>query len=59
MRFDQAQPIGPNRSAIDVLPWRLSEEALAFIDEWLIWYVRRELLDGGPLHSARGLLVGL
>jgi hypothetical protein len=59
MRFDQAQTIGPDRTAIDILPWRLSNDALAFVDEWLTWYVRRELLEDGPLHSAREILVSL
>jgi hypothetical protein len=59
MRFDQAQPIGPARTAIEIFPWKLSDEALAFVDEWLTWYVRRELLAEGPLHSARELLVNL
>jgi hypothetical protein len=59
MRFDQVQAIGPARTAIDILPWKLSDEALAFVDEWLTWYVRRELLVDGPLYSARDLLVNL
>jgi hypothetical protein len=57
MRFDQVQAIGPARTAIDILPHRLSDEALAFVDEWMIWYVRRDLLQGGPLHSVRELLI--
>jgi len=59
MRFDQVQVIGPARTAIDILPHKLSNEAITLVDEWLNWYVRRELLDGGPLHSVRNLLTDL
>jgi hypothetical protein len=59
MRFDQVQAIGPDRPAIEILPWKLSDEALSFVDEWLTWYVRRELLEGGPLHLVREMLVKL
>lgn len=59
MRFDQVQVIGPARTAIEILPHRLSDEALAIVDEWLNWYVRRELLESGPLHAVRQLLAEL
>ncbi len=59
LRFDQVQPIGTARASVEVFPYRLCDEALAYVDEWITWYLRRELLAEGPLHLARGLLVGL
>jgi hypothetical protein len=59
MRFDQLQPIGPDRSGIQILPWRLSDEAIALVDEWLTWYTRRAILEDGPLHTVKQLLASL
>lgn len=58
LRFDQVQPIGKNLTAIEILPYRLSDEALEIIDDWIVWYYRRALPADGPLLSARSILLG-
>lgn len=57
MRFDQAQPIGAARPALDVLPWKLSDEAIDLVDEWLTWYMRRQLPEDGTLHQFRQIVL--
>ncbi len=37
LRLDQAQPIGRHYNSIEPLPWMLSDDALALVDEWHHW----------------------
>lgn len=45
LRLDQIQPIGRHQDSYEKTPWTLSDEALAIIDEWLVWLVTG-VLDG-------------
>jgi hypothetical protein len=58
LRFDQVQPIGKNLAAIEILPFRLCEEALDIIDDWIVWYYRRAMPADGTLFNARAILLG-
>lgn len=59
LRLDQMQPVGSSRPAIQIFPHRLGDEAMGYIDEWVNWYLRRELLADGALLIARNLLASL
>lgn len=43
LRFDQIQAIGRNKASIDILPYKLSKEAVAIVDQWLKWIFKNEL----------------
>lgn len=43
LRIDQMQPIGAESTSYEILPWRLSDEAMAIMDEWLNWAITGEL----------------
>lgn len=45
LRLDQLQPIGHAPSCYALTPWRLSEEALALVDEWVAWSMSGALND--------------
>lgn len=37
LRLDQAQPVGRHYNSVEPLPWMLSDDALAVVDEWHHW----------------------
>jgi hypothetical protein len=37
IRFDQAMPVGWHHNAYEQTGYRLSDEALALLDDWLRW----------------------
>lgn len=39
LRLDHIQPVGRHHDAIELTQYRLSEEALGILDEWLSWLV--------------------
>jgi hypothetical protein len=45
------------RPALEVLPWKLSDEAIDLVDEWLTWYMRRQLPEDGTLHQFRQIVL--
>lgn len=56
LRFDHIQPIGSHHQTYDVTDYRLSEDALSILDEWLAWYIFETLDDGGILACAMQML---
>lgn len=59
LRLDQLQAVGKSSNAIEVTDYKLSENALAMIDEWLDWHLRGGLPENGVLLPARELLIGV
>jgi hypothetical protein len=42
MRLDHIQPIGQHHDSIEITNYRLSNEAIAILDEWLDWLITGE-----------------
>lgn len=57
LRFDQMQAVGYATSALKLSPYSLTDEAMEVVDDWITWYVQRQL-PKGTLSSARELLLG-
>jgi len=53
LRLDQIQPIGRHGQAYDYTHFRLSEDALLMLDEWLDWIVKEVLEEDGLLWDLR------
>ena len=47
LRLDHVQPIGSHYNAYERTGYRLSEDALAVMDEWLDWYIYDQILENG------------
>ncbi len=47
--FNQMQAIGKHHDAIEMLSYRLSEDALVVLEEWINWYFSSELEEDGLL----------
>ena len=54
LRFDQLQPLGIHHQSYSHTGYKLSEEALNLIDEWLYWYING--IDGKEIASMRELI---
>lgn len=52
MRIDQMQALGSSRPSLSVLDWKLSDEAMSIVDEWVTWYMQRRLAEDGDLLAA-------
>ncbi len=52
LRFDHIQPIGSHYNTYDITEYRLSDDALMVMDEWLAWYVYETLDTEGLLACA-------
>lgn len=57
LMFGQIQVVGKDFRAFRKLGYRLSEEALAVVDDWLGWFLRGDLAEDGDLLYARELLL--
>lgn len=53
LRLDQIQPIGRHHNSYERTDWKLSDEALAVIDEQLRWLTTNSLDNTGLLDMAR------
>lgn len=53
MRFDHIQPIGRHQNAFELTQYRLSDEALSVLDEWLVWIFRDQIPVDGVLADVR------
>ncbi|MDM8552807.1 hypothetical protein QUF72_22190 [Desulfobacterales bacterium HSG2] len=49
LRFDLMQPVGRHHDAIELTAYRLSEDALIILDEWLRWLIHREFREDSLL----------
>ncbi len=59
LRFDHIQPIGRHHNAHQWTRYRLSDEALSVLDEWLVWLFRDLLVADGVLADVRAELLKL
>jgi len=44
LRLDHIQPIGKHHESIELTDYRLGEEALDIIDEWITWLITGKLV---------------
>jgi hypothetical protein len=57
MRLDHLMPIGADPASYRTAPYRLSDEALQLLDEWVSWLITGSLQDDSVLGTLRtGLL---
>jgi hypothetical protein len=59
LRFDHIQPIGRHHNAHEWTSYRLSDEALSVLDEWLVWLFRNQLSADRVLADIRVELLKL
>lgn len=50
LRFDHIQPVGNHHDTFEMTEYRLGDDAMAILDEWLRWLVYRDLEDDGILR---------
>ncbi len=48
--LNHMQAIGKHHDSIEMLPYRLSEDALVVLEEWINWYFSSELEEDGLLN---------
>jgi hypothetical protein len=53
LRLDHVQPMSTHYKAIELTKYRLSEDALKIIDEWLLWLLRGVIDKEGSLYFIR------
>lgn len=49
LRLDHVQPIGRHHDSIEFTPYRLSEDALSILDEWLRWLIKGDFEEDSIL----------
>ncbi len=59
LRLDHVQPVGRHYNSYELTPYRLSDEALAVLDEWISWLLTGELGEDGVLAGIREELLRL
>jgi len=57
LRLDHIQPIYAERMAFELTEYRLSDEALLIIDQWIRWLLTDRLEKGSTLETIRTLLM--
>lgn len=57
LRLDHVQPIGRDHSSMQMLPYRLSEDALKVLDECLTWVMTGKVDENGVLKDVRSILM--
>jgi len=57
LRFDQIQPVGLHHQAFEKTDFRLCNEALGYVDEWLSWLIYE--VDGEKIKAFRELVQSL
>jgi hypothetical protein len=56
LRLDHMQTIGAHYNSYELSNYKLSEEALKIIDEWIGWYMKGALNDGGEIIGFQKLI---
>ena len=59
LRLDHVQPIARNPDTYELTQFRMSEEAITVLDEWLSWLFTEKLSEKGVLLEVRKGLMGL
>lgn len=57
LRLDQLQPLGAHAEAYELTPFKLSDEALEVMEEWLWWHVSGTLDPESVLAEVRRILL--
>lgn len=55
LRIEHLQPIGGHYMSLEAQPWRLTDDALAIMDEWLAWHLTGNVPEGGALQTVLDL----
>lgn len=58
LRLDHMQPIGRHGESYDLTEFVLHEDALALLDEYLLWFLMDSLPPDGLLNEIRSTLLG-
>jgi len=53
LRMDHIQPIGRHHDSIELTDYRLSDDAMMILDEWLTWIFTGQLFTDGVLSEIR------
>lgn len=56
LRLDHMQPVGRDLKTIECTDWKLSSEALVYLDDWIGWLLAGLPEPGGELGAVRELL---
>ncbi|PHR26215.1 MAG: hypothetical protein COA36_12770 [Desulfotalea sp.] len=56
MRFDHMQTIGSHYNSYELTGYKLTEEALSVVDEWLDWFIKGGLPSDGIVISYQDLI---
>ena len=57
LRFDHIQPVGVHHQSIEITEYRLGEDALDIVDEWIEWLKSGKLDENAIIYEARGELL--
>lgn len=53
LRMDHIQPVGRHHDSIELTDYRLGDDAMLIIDEWLTWIFTGQLFEDGMLNEIR------
>lgn len=59
LRIDHIQPIGSHHNSLEPTAWRLNNDALNILDEWVWWHLEGQLDEDTNIAAARGLFLEL
>jgi hypothetical protein len=59
LRLDHLQPVGNHVYSYELLSYRLTEEAMAIIDHWLLWLLQGSIPEESPLATVFELLADI
>lgn len=59
LRLDHIQPLGTNAQALELTPYKLSEDARLVLEEWIQWFRRGTLDENGGLAYFKGEMSAL
>lgn len=57
IRFDHLQPVGRSEKSIEITKYRLSDKALAFIEDWILWLITGQLNRESEFGKTRDFLM--
>lgn len=59
LRVEHLQPVGFHHMSLEAQPWRLTDDALVIMDDWLAWHLTGDIPEDGTLQVAVDLLSSL
>lgn len=57
LRLDQIQPLGSDPTVFDLTDYRLTDDALGIVDDWLTWHLHGGIPEGSFLADLRQTLL--